>query len=91
MGKLLLENFFFKIFPSDLVKKEKIPFLFCSSHHRVNNNENQICSKWSVIKWETIIRKCFFFKLFTFGEKDKIPLKTGPKGESRLWGGLYLQ
>ena len=28
---------------------------------RVNINENKICFKWSVIKWETFIRKCFFF------------------------------
>ena len=27
-----------------------------------NNNENQICSKWSVIKWETFIG-IFFFSL----------------------------
>ena len=25
-------------------------FRFCTRHKRVNNNENQICSKWSVIK-----------------------------------------
>ena len=34
------------------------PFLiYCSIHQRVNINENQICSKCSVIKWETFIKK----------------------------------
>ena len=31
-------------------------FGFCSRHQRVKNNENQKCSNWPVIKWETFIR-----------------------------------
>ena len=31
--------------------------IFCSRHQRVNINVNQICSKCSVIKWETFIKK----------------------------------
>ena len=30
---------------------------FCFLYKRVYNNEDQICSKWSDIKWETFIRK----------------------------------
>ena len=51
--------------------------LFCPRHQRVNINENQICSNYSVIKWETFIRKSFEKKLFPLGEKMENTLKKG--------------
>ena len=50
-------------------------YRFCTRHQRVNSNENQICSKWSVIKWETLIRIILLKKLFP-PEKGKIPWST---------------
>ena len=49
-------------------------FLF-QTPERVNINENPICSKCLVIKWETFIRKSFEKKLFPLGEKMENTLK----------------
>ena len=53
-------------------------FGFCSRHQRVKNNENQICSNWPVIKWETFIQYFFYF-LFPLGEVMENTPKNGPK------------
>ena len=53
-------------------------YRFCTRHQRVNSNENQICSKWLVIKWETLIRIILLKELFP-PEKGKIPLKQAPR------------
>ena len=67
-----------------------VAFRLCSRHHRVNNNENQLCSKWTVIKWGTFIRKCFYKNYSLLVKIGKIPLKTGPQGDGRLWGLSFL-
>ena len=41
-------------------------------------------SPWSVIKWETFIRKCFEKELFPLGEKRKNTLKNGPQSRKKV-------
>ena len=80
-----------------LVKRGKIPLkrgpesniaygapIFCSRHQRVNINENQICYKCSVIKWETFIRKSFEKNYSLLVKRGKIPLKRGLKSNIAL-------
>ena len=62
---------------------------FCT-RHQVKNNENEIWSKWSLIKWEIFIR-LFFFNYSILGKKGKIPQKTSPEGDSCFWGVPYWQ
>ena len=96
MGNLYKKK---KIHYSLLVKKKgKNPYKrapkamglgFCT-RHQVKNNENEIWSKWSLIKWEIFIR-LFFFNYSILGKKGKIPQKTSPEGDSCFWGVPYWQ
>ena len=50
----------------------------------VNNNENQICSKWSVIKWENFQKENVMHIITTFGVRGETQPKTGPEGDGRF-------